>query len=137
MTKDKQQLYQVGIFTIVLIMGLIYKFVIFNRNSELIANNVATFTKDQVEKSQLVKLHKGGDFLILSISFAGMPTDNSAFSDRSDHYKDVVRDYICTEPVMLKYFEKYKSIEADLKSTEPQKAMAMVSLTKQQCENGI
>lgn len=101
---------------------------------ELIATDIRSLTGSENEKAKLDRLFKSSEFLILNISFKDMPEDQKRFKEKSDYYVQVVKTYICSSPVLSEYFKKVETIEADLVSKSPRRAMAIFSLTKSQCK---
>jgi len=103
-------------------------------NQDLIASDIRSLTGSENEKAKLDRLFRSSEFLILNISFKDMPEDQQRFKEKSDYYVQVVKKYICTSPVLSDYFTRVKTIEADLVSKSPRRAMAIFSLTKSQCK---
>ncbi len=135
MTVAKSKILRVVLAVITFAISSWYVLYEDENTQELIATDIRSLTGSENEKAKLDRLFKSSEYLILNISFKDMPEDQQRFKEKSEHYVQVVKMYICSSPVLSNYFTRVKTIEADLVSISPRRAMAIFSLTKSQCNN--
>ena len=134
---DKQFLIRASMIAIGIIVAVVYSSIESESTEEIVKNHITGLTSEEPERSVLTELFRGSYFIVLNIKFSNMPTDEEQFESRKGYYKTKVKEYICTNRVILSQFEKYTKIEANLVSIEPNKSMGLLSLRKSDCNRTL